>query len=201
VGSVITPLCSRRSEYLTLRARHLDGGACWVLELSGEADIATLGLLRQELAHLATRNPGDAVVDVARLEFCDVASAQLILGARRRIPSTLRGATGSVKRVFDLLDALQRQRLPHYLAAGQPGRSSSSRSSARPPLTGSGCGGELGVAPGVGDHGVGHVAEPVLVAARVVAHEVEGGIDVDGVGPGQHPLGLLDGDPAVQGAL
>ena len=110
MGSVMTDSCSRRSEYLTLRARNLDGEGLCVLELSGEADIATLGLLWQELAHLATRNSGDVVVDVARLEFCDVASARLILESQRRIPSTLRGATGPVERVFDLLDALQKQR-------------------------------------------------------------------------------------------
>jgi len=136
MGSVLTPLCSRRREYLTLRARHLDGGAFWVLELSGETDIATVGLLRQEVAYLARSNPGEAVVDVTQLEFCDVAAAQLIRVAGRRIPFTLRGATGPVKRVLDLLEALQQQRLPHYLAASHPGgitSSSASSSSARPP--------------------------------------------------------------------
>jgi hypothetical protein len=56
------------------------------------------------------------VVDVHQLTFCDVASAHLLRTARRTIPVTLRGATGPVKRVFDLLDALDRHRLPRYLA-------------------------------------------------------------------------------------
>ena len=150
MGSVMTPLCSRRRAYLTLWARHLDGGAFWVLELSGEADIATLGLLSQELAHLATTNTGEAVVDVTRLEFCDVAAAQMILVAGCTIPFTLRGATGPVKRVFDLLDALQKQGLPHHLPASHPRGGSSS---ARPPLPADGPGGELAYPTGIGDHG------------------------------------------------
>ena len=44
MGSAKTSPCSRRREYLTLRARHLDGGAFWVLELSGETDMATVAL-------------------------------------------------------------------------------------------------------------------------------------------------------------
>jgi anti-anti-sigma regulatory factor len=81
-------------------------------ELSGEADLATMRLLRHELALLATREHADVVVDVTGLAFCDVASAELILAARRSNSVTLIGATGTVKRVFDLLDALQRQRPP-----------------------------------------------------------------------------------------
>lgn len=126
MGSVLTPRCSRRRTYLTLSARHLDGGDVRVLELSGEADVATLDLLRQELAHLATTTTGEAVVDVTRLEFCDVASAQLILVSGSTVPFTLRGATGRVSRVFDLLDALQKQSLPHHLPGSHLGGSSSS---------------------------------------------------------------------------
>jgi anti-anti-sigma regulatory factor len=150
MGSVLTPRCSRRRKYLTLSARHLDGGAYWVLELSGEADTATLVLLTQELAHLAATNTGEAVVDVTRLKFCDVAAAQMILVAGSTIPFTLRGATGPVKRVFDLLDALQKQRLPHHLPGSHPRGSSSS---ARPPLLAAGPAGELEHPAGIGDHG------------------------------------------------
>jgi anti-anti-sigma regulatory factor len=158
MGSVLTPVCSRRRGYLTLQTRHLDGGAFWVLELSGETDIATFPLLRQELAYLASSHPGEAVVDVTRLEFCDVAAAQLILVAGRSVPFTLRGATGPVKRVFDLLDALQKQRLPHYLSASHSGGSNSSNPSnlsARQPLPGAGRGGKLERSAGVGDHEAG----------------------------------------------
>jgi anti-anti-sigma regulatory factor len=87
-----------------------------MLELSGEADIATLGLLRQELARLATLQRADVVVDVTGLAFCDVASAESILAARRTNPVTVIGASGTVKRVFDLLDALQRQGPRRYPA-------------------------------------------------------------------------------------
>lgn len=120
MGSVLTPLCSRHREHLRLRTRHLDDGASWVLELSGETDIASLGLLRRELAHLASSNRAEAVVDVARLQFCDVAAAELLLVAGRRIPFTLRGATGRVKRVLDLLDALHEQKLAHCLSTSTP---------------------------------------------------------------------------------
>lgn len=150
MGSVLTPRCSRRREYLTLWARHVDGEDFWVLELSGQADIATLGLLRQELAHLATTNTREAVVDVTRLEFCDVAAAQMILVAECTIPFTLRGATGPVKRVFDLLDALQKQSLPHHLPASHP---SGSSSSTRPPLPATEPGGNPEHPTGIGDHG------------------------------------------------
>ena len=150
MGSVLTPRCSRRREYLTLWARHLDDEAFWVLELSGEADIATLVLLRQELAQMAARNPAGVVVDVTGLVFCDVASAELILAARRTNPVTVIGGKGTVKRVFDLLDALQKQRLPHHLPASHPRGSSSS---ARPPLPEAGPGGKLEHPTGIGDHG------------------------------------------------
>ena len=54
------------------------------------------------------------------LTFCDVASAHLLLTARRRVPLILSGATGSVRRVFDLLDVLQTQRLPMYRSLARP---------------------------------------------------------------------------------
>ena len=122
MGSVAPPLWSPPRTDLTLQARHREDGAVWRLELSGEADIATLALLRQEVALLTAMDRADAVVDVTHLTFCDVASAHLILSARRTKPLTLRGATGSVARVFDLLDALRMQRRPQ-VPRGQPLRS------------------------------------------------------------------------------
>jgi hypothetical protein len=115
--SVASPHWSETLSCATLRARHLDA-APWVLELSGEADIATLGLLRHELTQLVRSQCAHAVVDVSPLLFCDVASTHLILTARRLMPVTVTGATGSVKRVFDLMESLQAQRVPRYLAAG-----------------------------------------------------------------------------------
>lgn len=119
MGSVASPQWSPTLSCVTLRARHLDA-APWVLELSGEADIATMALLRQELGQLARSRCEHAVLDVSGLVFCDVASAHLILTARRMMPVTVTGATGSVKRVFDLLERLNAQRLPHYLTSGHP---------------------------------------------------------------------------------
>lgn len=116
------PLSSRPATDRALQARHREDEGLHVLELSGEADIATFALLRHELAHIATTIE-DAVVDVTRLSFCDVASAHLIQTTRRTPPLTVLGATGSVKRVFDLLDALRTQRRASYLAPSVPARS------------------------------------------------------------------------------
>ena len=120
MGSVVaTPLWSRTVSCGTLRARHLDGDP-WVLQLSGEADLATMAMLRRELELLHTLGHAPAEVDVADLTFCDVASAHLLLTARRRVPLVLSGATGSVRRLFDLLDVLQTQRLPMYRSLAHP---------------------------------------------------------------------------------
>lgn len=99
------PLTQSRS-CATLRARHVDRGNSWALELSGEADIASLPMLTEELADAVGMGRDDLVVDVTGLRFCDVHSAHLILTARRRRPVSLTGATGSVKRIFELLDTL-----------------------------------------------------------------------------------------------
>lgn len=117
MGSVATPLWSQTRSCAGLLVRHLDG-ASWVLELSGEADIATVGLLREELAHMATMSREDVVVDVSALTFCDVASADLLLTACGTSLVTLSGATGPVQRVFDLVDALQMHGLPACLPGG-----------------------------------------------------------------------------------
>jgi anti-anti-sigma regulatory factor len=90
----------------TLRARQVDRGTGWALELSGEADIATVTMLGQELADAVGMDREDLVVDLTGLRFCDVQSAHLIRTARRPKPVSLTGATGSVKRVFELLDTL-----------------------------------------------------------------------------------------------
>ncbi|HEV7194296.1 MAG TPA: STAS domain-containing protein [Pedococcus sp.] len=91
-----------------LRARHSDRGRLWVVDLVGEADLATCELLEAEL-HLATGMGRESVVlDLTRLRFCDVYCARLILAAA----STVAGATGPVRRVFEFLDPLQR--VPRY---------------------------------------------------------------------------------------
>ena len=63
MGPVATHHWSRTLSCATPRARHLDG-ASWMLELSGEADAATLG---QFLPQGATMRRGGVVVDVTGL--------------------------------------------------------------------------------------------------------------------------------------
>jgi anti-anti-sigma regulatory factor len=113
--SVASPHWSETVSCATLSARHLDA-APWVLELVGETDVATVAFLRRELTQLVRSQCEHAVLDLTRLTFCDVASAHLILTAGRLMPVTVTGATRSVKRVFDLMESLEAQRLPHYLA-------------------------------------------------------------------------------------
>ena len=105
---VAKPVLLPTRSYATLSARHRDGGSRGVLELSGEADIATLFLLGDDLAEAVRLHPDHLVVDVSELRFCDVHSAHMILTASRMSPITVTGATGSVKRVFDLLAVWQR---------------------------------------------------------------------------------------------
>lgn len=119
MGSDEASCWSHTFSYATLWARHRDEGASWLLELSGEADCATRDLLRRELGRMAASGRDDTVVDVTRLTFCDGNSAHLILTSRRPMPVTLSGATGSVKRVFDLVDGLQMHGLPRYRSISQ----------------------------------------------------------------------------------
>ena len=88
----------------TLWAGHVDDGDVWTLELSGEADIATLPMLREELAEGLRVNRARFVIDMAGLRFCDVGSAELIMSVSRSSSVSLSGVAGMVKRVFDLLD-------------------------------------------------------------------------------------------------
>jgi hypothetical protein len=112
MGSVLVNHWSPTRSVAGLSARHLDTGVSWRLELSGEADVATMSLLWHELAEMATIRRADLVVDVTGLTFCDVASAELCLAAERTCALTVTGAKGSVKRVFGLLDAPRARTLP-----------------------------------------------------------------------------------------
>ena len=89
----------------TLWAGHVDDGDVWTLELSGEADIATLPMLTEELAEGVRVNRPRFIIDMAGLRFCDVGSAELIMSVSRRSPVRLTRVTGLVRRVFDLLDS------------------------------------------------------------------------------------------------
>ena len=87
-------------------ARHHDRGGAWVLELSGECDIATLDALRTALARAVdmARDRQALIVDVSQLAFCDTRSAVLVMQAGTAVTAALAGAEGIVRRVFDLLD-------------------------------------------------------------------------------------------------
>jgi len=108
MGSVATRRWSQTRSCATLQARHLDVGPTCVLELSGEADVATLGLLRDELEQVLSTGREEVVVDLAGLAFCDVASAHLLLTARGTHSVTLSGATRRVTRVLELVESLGR---------------------------------------------------------------------------------------------
>jgi anti-anti-sigma factor len=87
------------------RLRERDRG--WVLELTGECDMAVADALDRALAAATTAalDCGKAlVIDVHGLSFCDAQCTGLILKTARNVRVVLAGAEGSVKRVFDLLD-------------------------------------------------------------------------------------------------
>ena len=75
--------------------------------LCGEADVLSLPMLTEELAHAVAMSPELLVVDVTDLSFCDVRCAHAILAARQAVPTDLIGAVGSVRRVLDALSSLQ----------------------------------------------------------------------------------------------
>ena len=87
-----------------LRAKHFDRGRLWVVDLAGEADLATWEFLEAELDLATGMDRERVVLDLTRLRFCDVYCARLILAAA----STVAGAKGPVRRVLEFLDPLQR---------------------------------------------------------------------------------------------
>lgn len=95
-----------------LRATHADHGPVWVVDLLGEADLATWDLLEQELDRAARMDRDKVVLNLTRLRFCDVHCAQLILAAATTTQLIIAGASGPVRRVFEVLDPAQR--LPRY---------------------------------------------------------------------------------------
>ncbi len=118
----------------SLGARHVDRGDVWALELSGEADVATLEMLRDELAQGVRTNRARVVIDVSGLRFCDVASADLISSVCRSPSVSLTGVAGSVKLVLDLLASEVEPSLPPSSApTGPTWPDSSQRTTVRAP--------------------------------------------------------------------
>ena len=90
-----------------LQVSHEDRGPVRVVALCGEADLATRGVLESQLFQ-ALEPPREAIViDVTLLTFCDVACADLVLGAGMTRGASLVGASGPVLRVFELVRRLE----------------------------------------------------------------------------------------------
>lgn len=95
-----------------LRVRHREEGPLRVMQLCGEADLATRTVLQAELEAALHPEldtvPGServrVVVDLSGLRFCDVHSARMILRSAPVGRLALVGAAGPVERVLRILD-------------------------------------------------------------------------------------------------
>jgi anti-anti-sigma factor len=52
-----------------------------VVTVTGEVDISTAGLLRDQLADVLATQPGAVLVDVTRLDFCDLSGLDALVEA------------------------------------------------------------------------------------------------------------------------
>jgi anti-anti-sigma factor len=68
-------------------------GAVTVVALRGEADLATLHVIRDALADVIADGQGDVVVDLAQTEFMDTAALRVVLRARETLGGTGRHLT------------------------------------------------------------------------------------------------------------
>ncbi len=85
--------------------RRHDRGRSTVLSLSGECDLSTRFQLQVALTRAVSSSDEDVlIVDLSRLEFCDVSCARLICDASRAGHVVVTGMSASVGRMFDLLD-------------------------------------------------------------------------------------------------
>ncbi len=99
-----------------LDARRYDEGPVRVLELFGECDLATGEVLRAALTDALSSHPATLVLDLSRVEFCDVSCAGLVFSAGQHTEVVLAGLAGVVRRLFDVLDP--DQQLPRYNTIG-----------------------------------------------------------------------------------
>jgi hypothetical protein len=98
---------------LPLLVIRYDRGGTRVLELSGECDLATRQQLENALAQaLSTRDLDPLVLDLSRLEFCDVGCTWLVCEASRQGRVALAAPAGIVGKVVGLLDPAHR--VPRY---------------------------------------------------------------------------------------
>ena len=68
-------------------------GAVTVVALRGEADCATLHVVRDALSEVIAGGNGDIVVDLAQTEFMDTAALRAVLQARESLEGTGRELT------------------------------------------------------------------------------------------------------------
>ena len=86
-------------------ARRHDSGRSTVLSLCGEYDLATRGQLQVALAHALSGGVEDVLIlDLSRLDFCDVGCARLICDASRAGHVVVTGMSATLGRMLDLLD-------------------------------------------------------------------------------------------------
>lgn len=84
---------SHTSIAIGLTATVFADGAATVVALRGEADRATLHVVRDALAGVIANEHGDVVVDLAQTEFMDTAALRSILRAREDLAGTGRHLT------------------------------------------------------------------------------------------------------------
>jgi anti-anti-sigma factor len=68
-------------------------GALTVVALRGDADLATVHVIRDALADVIADGQGDVVVDLAETEFMDTAALRVVLRARETLGGTGRHLT------------------------------------------------------------------------------------------------------------
>lgn len=98
-------------------------GAVTVVALRGEADRATLHVVRDALAAVIADRQGDVVVDLAETEFMDSAALRAVLTARESLAGTgrlltLRSPSRSAARLLGVF-GLGHLAVPHVSTEGK----------------------------------------------------------------------------------
>ena len=83
----------RNTITMGLTATVFADGAATVVALRGDADRATLHIVRDALAGVIANGQGDVVVDLAQTEFMDSAALRAVLSARENLAGTGRRLT------------------------------------------------------------------------------------------------------------
>jgi anti-anti-sigma factor len=91
-----------------LAATVFTDGTVTVVSLQGEADRATLHVVRDALADVIADGAGDVVLDLAQTEFMDAAALRAVLRAREKLEGagrqlTLRSPSRSAGRLLAIL--------------------------------------------------------------------------------------------------